>query len=549
MRKRLLDLVVRWRQPVALAVCYIAAGLLFVVGLQQVVLDPVVRQAVTACASGLLVIVLAWRFFEDTKGPAVSQALPLAISWAAGGAAILYGIVQVVPGHGAQLFVGFAGAGTLIAFLGWWLFSDVGLVGLRGRSPARQETPQERDTRWTRDTVLIFCYIGAAGVVLFAIRAVVPVGQPEAMLRSLAVGVLISCGSLLTGALLGFLFGIPRAQANPDASAPAPAPGAANAGAGGGRTPRPFQDNTNLEQISDWLTKIIVGLGLINLGQIPTYLGRVAEYFSKGFGPIEGSESITMALIVAFSVSGFLLGYLLTRLFLKAAFTRAESATEELKNLVEQAGGPSGGGPSASSPSPAADSGSASGAPAESTAAPAAANRDRLDASQIAAAMRISELATSVPRSAVRDQVLALAKEYNVTRAGTPFSSERTRMLDAVVSRMRVLASAASWLLPSLAAGSTPGERLAAIAILQIEPDAAYIPWLEGRFRGEHPFLKYHAAVALRNAAGSLPAGDSPALRHAVETGLARTRDDEAVQSILHETNEILRKTSPPEED
>ena len=101
MRKRLLDLVVRWRQPVALAVCYIAAGLLFVVGLQQVVLDPVVRQAVTACASGLLVIVLAWRFFEDTKGPAVSQALPLAISWAAGGAAILYGIVQVVPGHGA----------------------------------------------------------------------------------------------------------------------------------------------------------------------------------------------------------------------------------------------------------------------------------------------------------------------------------------------------------------------------------------------------------------------------------------------------------------
>src|SRR5690242_17856085 len=142
MRIRLGELLARWRQPVALAVSYIAAGVLFVIGLQQVVLDPVIRQAVTASASGLLVIVLAWRFFEDTKGPAISQALPLAISWAAGGAAILYGIVQVVPGHAAQLFVGFAGTGTLIAFLGWFLFSGVGLVSLRGASTTRQETPQ-----------------------------------------------------------------------------------------------------------------------------------------------------------------------------------------------------------------------------------------------------------------------------------------------------------------------------------------------------------------------------------------------------------------------
>ena len=162
--------------------------------------------------------------------------------------------------------------------------------------------------------------------------------------------------------------------------------------------------------------------------------------------------------------------------------------------------------------------------------------------------MRISELATSVPRSAIRDQVLTLAKEYNVTRAGTPFSSERTRMLDAIVSRMRVLASAATWLLPTLAAGSTPGERLAAIAILQIEPEAAYIPWLEDRFRGEHPFLKYHAAVALRNAAGTLPPGDLPALKKACQSALKRTVDDQAVHSILEATNEILLKTLPPEE-
>src|SRR5207244_11408636 len=118
------------------------------------------------------------------------------------------------------------------------------------------------------------------------------------------------------GSLLGFLFGIPRAPApksdgnRADAGAkPAPTPPAV-------APPKPsFEINTNLEQISDWLTKIIVGLGLVNLRSVPTYLKELSAYFAVSFGDVPGREAITLALIVLFGICGFLLGYLLTRLF------------------------------------------------------------------------------------------------------------------------------------------------------------------------------------------------------------------------------------------
>jgi hypothetical protein len=81
--------------------------------------------------------------------------------------------------------------------------------------------------------------------------------------------------------------------------------------------------NTNLEQISDWLTKIIVGVSLVNSEKIGNNLlhaaGKVAD--SIGGGPER--ESLALAIMVYFSVIGLLGGYLLTRLFLQRAFDTA----------------------------------------------------------------------------------------------------------------------------------------------------------------------------------------------------------------------------------
>ena len=86
--------------------------------------------------------------------------------------------------------------------------------------------------------------------------------------------------------------------------------------------------NSNLEEISDWLTKIIVGLGLVELGkgfdyfkQAATVIGlsvKISQFAAQSFGA---------GLIIFFNGVGFLGSYLLTRLFLAGSFFRAERDT------------------------------------------------------------------------------------------------------------------------------------------------------------------------------------------------------------------------------
>lgn len=125
------------------------------------------------------------------------------------------------------------------------------------------------------------------------------------------------------GYLIGFLFGIPRVLQ-------------ADANRNGQQTGAGYEQrvNTNLEQISDWLTKIIVGLGLVQLRSLPQHLYDAARWMALSFVPgaaagaalSDAAVSFAGAFIVFFSVLGFLSGYLTTRLFLAGAFGRADRA-------------------------------------------------------------------------------------------------------------------------------------------------------------------------------------------------------------------------------
>jgi len=78
-----------------------------------------------------------------------------------------------------------------------------------------------------------------------------------------------------------------------------------------------------LEDISDWLTKILVGAGLAQLAVLPGQLKRLAEFFHASM-PLT-SEAALM-IILNFFVLGFMGSYLLTRLFLTEAFQTAEES-------------------------------------------------------------------------------------------------------------------------------------------------------------------------------------------------------------------------------
>jgi hypothetical protein len=97
--------------------------------------------------------------------------------------------------------------------------------------------------------------------------------------------------------------------------------------------------NTNLEQISDWLTKILVGVGLIQLGRIGTGLGSLAVALKPAMGNSPSSSAAAMAIMVTFALLGFLLGWLWTRIFLPGAFRAAdvETITEGVINQQDEA--------------------------------------------------------------------------------------------------------------------------------------------------------------------------------------------------------------------
>jgi hypothetical protein len=103
----------------------------------------------------------------------------------------------------------------------------------------------------------------------------------------------------------------------------------------------------------------------------------------------------------------------------------------------------------------------------------------------------------------VREQVDALAAEYETIRASMPGGDPRTRRMEVVVSKMRTIGRAAFPLRYDLFQSTSPGRRLQAIASLQILPDYEHLDWLADRIRYEKPFIAYHALIALNTAARS----------------------------------------------
>jgi hypothetical protein len=141
--------------------------------------------------------------------------------------------------------------------------------------------------------------------------------QNHLVAQSIGYGTLIAGAFFMSGLLVGFLFGFrPTTQNLVDQSSNAL-----------------LHPVTNLEEIADWLTKLLLGAGLVELTRMRTPLRELVYFIARGVeGQVElipgnpaihvdapGNPAIALAIIGFFFTSGILYGYLWTRYELSLA--------------------------------------------------------------------------------------------------------------------------------------------------------------------------------------------------------------------------------------
>ena len=152
--------------------------------------------------------------------------------------------------------------------------------------------------------------LGLLVVALYAART-------EDPLRVLASSLMLAAAAVAVGGLFGFLFGVPRAAAGGDAAT-------------ADVRSRGYRANTNLEQISDWLTKILVGVGLTQLASLRSAGAALLRGVSPALGGGPDTQAFAGALLTSCALLGFLAGWLITRLQLAPALSAADRALETL---------------------------------------------------------------------------------------------------------------------------------------------------------------------------------------------------------------------------
>ena len=155
--------------------------------------------------------------------------------------------------------------------------------------------------------------IGGAGLAIGLLLVMFSVPCPY-RLSAMATCGLAAGAALLLGGLAGFLFAFPRFGAEGVKSS--------------------YLPNTNLEQVSDWLTKIIVGIGLVQAGSIAD---GFVEIVGTASTEIDGTTSHRVAIgatAIAALVLGFVAGYVQARVALPRWFKSADP--EELHELDQR---------------------------------------------------------------------------------------------------------------------------------------------------------------------------------------------------------------------
>jgi len=314
---------------------------------------------------------------------------------------------------------------------------QVTMIGTDKTVPAAlapAENRRERNLKRTQWVTLAWQLSGLVAILAYC-AALTHTGT--GFLRPAATSCLLAGGLMFAGFVIGFLFGIPKTRQEQ--------PSGDVAGAQSTATTQAVAPNTNLEQISDWLTKVLVGVGLTQIEKIGDGLWRFAGSFRSALGAPASAEPFIVGLVLYFVLCGFLSGYFWTRLFLAGAFVLADQDLSGIRYATAEARGE-----------------------AESA-------RDLAEA-----ALAQTSTAISLPdRESPDSRLRQLIERYNQIRSEMKPSDTRTSEMNQVLTEMlRVVPFARGFNILDALKSSDGGVRLAAYARLYAQPEPELLPEL-----------------------------------------------------------------------
>ncbi len=129
--------------------------------------------------------------------------------------------------------------------------------------------------------------------------------NPADRLRAFCVLWFGSGAAFFAGTIMGFIFGFPKTRAKNRSEDDAQ---------------NRYGDNTNLEEVSDWLTKIIVGITLVQFKTILDGINSIAENLGRDLGNVHGAVAVSLCSIIYGFICGFLYYYIWARIKLYDEF-------------------------------------------------------------------------------------------------------------------------------------------------------------------------------------------------------------------------------------
>jgi hypothetical protein len=182
---------------------------------------------------------------------------------------------------------------------------------IKGAAVTTLPTEQE-DLRFWEVMAFSAYFLGLIAIGIFAFG--------EHSWRAFGILFIIGTAAWLAGTVLGFLFGVPRVRASDLVSESSAAQTS-------------IVPNTNLEQISDWLTKIIVGATLVQLRPLADAIGDLSVAIGRSLGaagsPIDGA-AVSGGVLVSYFAAGFIWGYLWCSL---RVFREMQSLVQRERNV------------------------------------------------------------------------------------------------------------------------------------------------------------------------------------------------------------------------